>query len=227
MHPRSIVRLANVVYNDADLKIVNMDKTKTKVTSTHKAIDELLSQIIDEWYHRISPHYVTHRQTLASDSKGQDREEELKFFHDRTGHRIKFNKDELDFTYGLRCQRENEYSIIEISVNNKVKDFDYKDFQRRLVSHYKKMGNRKVPSPFQLKSYSYQEIFQLEPNLEETFSVESRDQKADIMRLSFRVGDRFTEKLASHPVAGKKLIEEYCVSPFRKVYATVYRRVSR
>ena len=222
-----IVRLPNVVYNDADLKIANMGKTKNKVPSDHKAIDELLSQIIDEWYHRVSPHYVTHRQTFASDSKDQDREEELKFFHDRTGHRIKFNKGDLDFTYGLRCQREYEYSIIEISVNNKVEDFDYKDFQRRLVSHYKKMGNRQVPSPFQLKRFSYQEIFQLEPNLEEAFSVERRQEKADIMRLSFRVSDRFTEKLASHPVAGKQLIEEYCVSPFRRVYATVYRRVSR
>ncbi len=222
-----IVRLPNVVYNDGGLKKSNMGKTKNQVTSNHKAIDELLSQIIDEWYHRVSPHYVTHSQTLASDSKDQDREEELKSFHDRTGHRIKFNKGDLDFTYGLRCQGEYEYSIIEISVNNKVEDFDYKDFQRRLLSHYKKMGIRQVPSPFQLKRFSYQEIFQLEPNLEEAFTVERREERADIMRLSFRVGNRFTEKLASHPVAGKKLIEEYCVSPFRRVYATVYRRVSR
>ncbi len=204
-----------------------MGKTKSKLTSTHKAIDKLLSQIIDEWYQRVAPHYVTHRQTRAIDSKDRDREEELKYFHDKTGHRIKFNKGDLDFTYGLRCQQEYEYFIIEISVNNKVEDFDYKDFQRRLVSHYKKMGNRQVPSPFQLRRYSYQEIFQLEPNLEEVFSVERHKEKADIMRLCFRVSDRFTEKLASHPVAGKELIEEYCVSPFRRVYATVYRRGSR
>ena len=204
-----------------------MGKTKSKVTGIHQAIDELLSQIIDEWYDRVSPHYVTHEQTRVVDSEGQSGEEELKYFHDKTGHRIKFNKGALDFTYGLRCQREGEHSIIEISVNNKVEDFDYPDFQRRLVSHYKKVGNRKVPTPYQLRTYSYQEIFQLEPNLEEAFSVERREEKADIMRLCFRVRDLFTKELASHPVSGKKLIEEFCVSPFRSVYATVYRRKAR
>jgi hypothetical protein len=199
-----------------------MTKTKSKATQIQKAIDELLSQIIDEWYERISPHYVTH-----SDSGGQEREEELKFFHDKNGHRIKFNKDELDFTYGLKTQWEEEQCVIEISVNNKVENFDYPDFQRRLVSHYKTTGHRKVPTPYQLRTRSYQEIFQLEPNLEEAFSVEKREEKADIMSLSFRLKDRFSEELAAHPVSGKQLIEDYCVSPFRTVYAAVYRRKSR
>ncbi len=200
-----------------------MTKTKSEATQIHKAIDELLSQIIDEWYERVSPHYVTH----SVDFHGQEREEELKFFHDKSGHRIKFNKDALDFTYGLKSQWEKEHCVIEISVNNKVENFDYLDFQRRLVSHYKTTGNRKVPTPYQLRTHSYQEIFQPEPNLEEAFSVEKREEKADIMRLSFRLKARFTEELAAHPVSGKKLIEEYCVSPFRSVYATVYRRKSR
>ncbi len=197
-----------------------MTKTKSDATQIRKAIDELLSQLIDEWYERVSPHYVTH----SVGSGSQKREEEIKCFHDKNGHRIKFNKDDLDFTYGLKSQWEEAHCVIEISVNNKVKNFDYLDFQRRLVSHYKTTGDRKVPTPYQLRTHSYQEIFQLEPNLEDAFSVEHREDKADIMRLSFRLKERFSEELAAHPVSGKQLIEDYCVSPFRSVYAAVYRR---
>ncbi len=200
-----------------------MTTIKSKATQIQKAIDELLCQIIDEWYERVSSHYVTH----PVGSGGQDREEELKCFHDKNGHRIKFNKDDLDFTYGLKSQWAEEHCAIEISVNNKVENFDYLDFQRRLVSHYQTTGSRKVPTPYQLRTHSYQEIFQLEPNLEEAFSVENRENKADIMSLSFRLKERFSEELASRPISGKQLIEDYCVSPFRSAYAAVYRRKSR
>ena len=200
-----------------------MTTTKSKATQIQKAIDELLSQIIDEWFERVSPHYVTH----SVGSGRQEREEELKCFHDKNGHRIKFDKDGLDFTYGLKSQWAEEHCVIEISVNNKVENFDYLDFQRRLVSHYKTTGNRKVPTPYQLRTHSYQEIFQLEPNLEEAFSVENRENRADIMSLSFRLKERFSEELAARPVSGKQLIEDYCVSPFRSAYAAVYRRKSR
>jgi hypothetical protein len=200
-----------------------MTITKSKATQIQKAIDELLSQIIDEWYERVSPHYVTH----SVGSGRQAREEELKCFHDKNGHRIKFDKDGLDFTYGLKSQWAEEHCVIEISVNNKVENFDYLDFQRRLVAHYQTTGSRKVTTPYQLRAHSYQEIFQLEPNLEEAFSVENREKKADIMSLSFRLRERFSEELAARPVSGKQLIEDYCVSPFRSAYAAVYRRKSR
>ena len=200
-----------------------MTITKSKATQIQQAIDELLSQIIDEWYERVCPHYVTH----PVDYGGQEREEELKCFHDKNGHRIKFNKDALDFTYGLKSQWAEEHCVIEISVTNKVENFDYLDFQRRLISHYQALGNRKVPTPYQLRTHSYQDIFQLEPNLEDAFSVANRETKADIMSLSFRLKERFSEELAARPVSGKQLIEDYCVSPFRSVYAAVYRRQSR
>jgi len=200
-----------------------MTTTKSKATQIQKAIDDLLSQIIDEWYERVCPHYVTHPVTFG----GQEREEELKCFHDKNGHRIKFNKDALDFTYGLKSQWVEEHCVIEISVTNKVEKFDYLDFQQRLVSHYQALGNQKVPTPYQLRTHSYQDIFQLEPNLEDAFSVENRETKADIMSLSFRLKERFSEELAARPVSGKQLIEDYCVSPFRSVYAAVYRRQSR
>jgi len=179
-----------------------MTTTKSRATQIQKAIDELLSQIIDEWYERVCPHYVTH----SVDSGGQEREEELKCFHDKNGHRIKFNKDALDFTYGLKSQWAKEHCVIQISVTNKVENFDYLDFQRRLVSHYQALGNRKVPTPYQLRTHSYQDIFQLEPNLEDAFSVENREEKADIMSLSFRLKERFSEELAARPVSGKQLI---------------------
>lgn len=197
-----------------------MASEEAKVSST---IEEILGQIIDEWYNTVAPHYIT--QVKPGD--GSSQQEELKRFHDEKGHRIKFNKEELDFTYGLRSQWEIGHYVIEISVNNKVQNFDYEDFQRRLFSHYDKMQGKKVPTPFELRDNTYQQIFLLDPNREEAFDVERYDEKADIMRLSFRVSDRFIQSLASHPVASKKLIEDYCVSPFRSVYAAVYRRQLR
>ena len=68
-----------------------MAKAKGTVQKDHVAIGSILGQIIDEWYQRVEPHYLT-----TGDA-------ELKFFHDTMGHRIKFNKDGLDFTYGLKC----------------------------------------------------------------------------------------------------------------------------
>ena len=197
-----------------------MESEKAQVSS---AIEETLSQIIDEWYKRVALHYTTQ----VKPSEGSSQQEELKRFHDEKGHRIKFNKEELDFTYGLRSQWEIGHYVIEVSVNNKVQNFDYNDFQRRLLSHYDKMQGEKVPTPYELRDNTYQQIFRLDPKREEAFDVEKYEEKADIMRLSFRVSDRFIRILASHPVASKKLIEDYCVSPFRSVYATVYRRQSR
>ena len=198
-----------------------MGRTAAEDVQVNEAIEVVLSEIIDDWYERVAPHYITGEQNAASP------EAELKRFHDEKGHRIKFNKDELDFTYGLRSYWETDRYIIEISVNNKVANFDYEDFGKRLSFHYQQMGSQAVPTPYELRDSVYCEIFQLEPNPDEAFRVERRSSKADIMRLAFQVSDRFIRCLASHPVSGKQLIEDYCVSPFRRLYATVYRRQSR
>lgn len=203
----------------------HMGRKKSEEALAHEAIEQVLAQIIDEWYERVAPHYVTQGR-LSTNRSTEKRQEELKRFHDEKGHRIKFNKDELDFTYGLRSYWEDKQYIIEISVNNKVENFDYDDFQRRLLSHYRRAGQQGVPTPYELRSYSYQEIFRLQPNPEEAFSVERREEKADIMRFSFRVSDQFTKNLASHPLSSRQLLENYCVSPFRSIYARVYRRSS-
>lgn len=192
-----------------------------KQDSPQKTIDGILSAIIDEWYWKVAGYYVTQEQLQ---DPNDTRQEQLKRFHDDKGHRIKFNKDDLDFTYGLKSAWENNHLIIEVSANNKVDNFDYKGFQARLLAHYDKTGNQKVPKPYELKSHSYAEILQFEPNLREAFKVEKHEDKADIIRLSFHVNRLLLDKLVAHPLASKNLIENYCVTPFRSVYAAVYRR---
>ncbi len=186
-----------------------------------EAIESVLGLIIDEWYGRVSSYYVT-AERLAEESS-PDQEEELKKFHDENGHRIKFSKDELDFTYGLRSFWLDDDLLIEISANNKVEDFDIDEFQERLKNHYLQAGKHLLPTPYELKSRSYDEVFELDSNFEEAFSVEVRKGKADIMRLSFRLNPQLLPKLASKPVASKTLVENFCVTPFRNIYASVYR----
>ncbi len=193
-----------------------------KQDSPQKTIDGILSAIIDEWYEKVAGYYVTQEQ--LQEDPNDTREEQLKRFHDDKGHRIKFNKDDLDFTYGLKSAWENNHIIIEVSVNNKVDNFDYDGFQVRLLAHYDKTRDQKVSKPYELKTHSYAEILEFEPNLREAFKVEKREDKADIMRLSFHVNRSLLDRLVAHPQASKHLIENYCVTPFRSVYAAVYRR---
>jgi len=204
------------------MKDAKIKSTKQADECAHvsEIIETVLSEIINDWYERVEPHYATKNQ------KNTKQEAELKRFHDEKGHRIKFNKDKLDFTYGLKSHWKNEHYIIEISVNNKVANFDYQDFGRRLAFHYQQMGNQLVPTPYELRKNAYCTIFRFQPNLDKAFRVEKHPSKTDIMRLSFKVDDRFIRCLASHPVSGKQLIEDYCVSPFRSLYATVYRKSS-
>lgn len=189
-----------------------------------EAIEQVLYSIIDEWYENVSRFYVTREQ--LEENPGSGRSKELKRFHDETGHRIKFNKDDLNFTYGLRAYWEKDSLHIEVSVNNKVENFDYEEFMERLAAHYRRAGRTKVPTPYELKQRSYQEIFELETNFREAFKIERRKGKADIMRLSFRLNNDCLDKLVEHPVSSKELVETYCVSPFRSIYATVYRKSS-
>ena len=190
-----------------------------------QAIERILSNLIDEWYENVSNYYITQEQLALK--PGLKNEAELKRYHDEKGHRIKFNKDQLDFTYGMRSHWHGDRFTLEVSVNNKVHGFDYEEFQERLLDHYKRTGKDAVPTPYKLRTYCYQDIFRCEPNLKEFFSVERRSEKADIMRLTFRINDQFLAKLVSHPIASKRLIENYCVSPFRTIYAKVYRRTPR
>lgn len=180
--------------------------------------------IIDEWYEKVSGFYVTAEQ--LSQESGPPREEELKRFHDDKGHRIKFNKNDLDFTYGLRSYWQDKALLIEVSVNNKVEDFDFEDFRRRLTRHYSRMATQAVPPSVNIRSCAYDDVFLLGPSFDDTFKVEVRDGKADIMRLAFRLNPKRLDEALSSVEVGKELIESFCVTPFRNTYAAVYRRTS-
>lgn len=193
-------------------------------TVIQKAADKILREIIDSWYENIAQFYITSENLAEQPVQGGT--EELKRFHDENGHRLKFDKGDLDFTYGLRsCCKDGDF-ILEISVNNKVAAFDYANFQQRLMSHYATLGDQTVPTPSDLKHLRYNQIFFLNPSPQKAFTVEERGENADIMRLSFKVDSRYLEKCFFRPQSGKQIIEKYCVSPFRTVYAAVYRQRS-
>ena len=191
-------------------------------SQSQQTVDTVLGEIIDDWFEKVSTYYVTAGKLATSDNPEQ--EEELKRFHDGNGHRIKFSKDELDFTYGLRSFQADGELVIEVSVNNKVRNFDIAEFRKRLAAHYRKIGKELVPTPFELRNRSYSEIFLLESDFSEALKLEIREGKADIMRLAFRLEPESIKKLMEHPVSTKQLVENYCVTPFRSIYASVYRR---
>ena len=194
---------------------------KKETSAVKESVEEILSSIINDWYERVSGYYVT--QDDAEGNPELEKTVQLKRFHDSKGHRIKFNKDDLDFTYGLRSDWQDDSVLIEISVNNKVDNFDYEDFREQLFLHYKKVGDKKVESPSTIRDLCFDEVFQLESGISEVFTVEKRENKADIMRLSFRMEASLLGNLLGEVRATKQLIESYCVSPFRSIYARVYR----
>ena len=190
-------------------------------TKSTESIDQVLSKIIDDWYERVSRYYVT--KDDQEKSALPESTIELKRFHDAKGHRIKFDKGDLDFTYGLKAIWEQQTLHLEVSVNNKVKNFDYGNFRELLFAHYLEAGSQPVTKPADLKRPEYREVFRLQDGLDEAFQVERRETKADIMRLSFQIAEQYMESLARRPGASGELIERYCVAPFRSAYAQVYR----
>lgn len=227
MRTRTGNKLAEPIYtiSEVGLQFANRMLTTPDADTTQQAADKILGIIIDSWYENVASFYITSEQ--VANLPDQQGTEELKRFHDEKGHRIKFNKGDLDFTYGLRSSWLDDVFILEVSVNNKVESFDYDDFLHRLAAHYRHLGAETVPAPFELKEKNlrYNQIFLLKPSVQDAFAVERRGEGADIMRLSFRVGTPYLEH-CFRPKVGKQLIENYCVSPLRSVFAAVYRRRS-
>ena len=188
---------------------------------TLKLIDETLEAIIDQWYLSVSDYYIT------SEKKTENPEiqspEELKRFHDETGHRIKFNKGDLDFTYGLSLLTDSEAAVLEVSVNNKVPNFNYSELVRRLAAHYDVTRDKPVDGFKKLKKVRNSDVFDLPLDLQKSIKVETREGKADIVRLAFGVEDEYLEELVSDPPNFMELIHYYCVAPLRRIYAEVYR----
>jgi hypothetical protein len=188
---------------------------------TAELIDTSLEAIIDQWYLSVSDYYVT------AEKKKENPEiqipDELKRFHDETGHRIKFYKGDLDFTYGLCLMNPNEDCVLEVSVNNKVPNFNYGELVLRLAAYYQSNKDKLIEGFKKVKKVSNGDVFHLKEDLQESIKVEKREGKADIVRLSFEVDGEHLDELISDPPNFMELIHKYCVAPLRRVYADVYR----
>ncbi len=195
---------------------------KRKITpKTSALIDEALEAIIDQWYLSVSDYYVT----IEKKTENPDLQipEELKRFHDSTGHRIKFNKGDLDFTYGLSLNANSDGCDLEVSVNNKVPNFNYGELVRRLAAYYEANRDKPIEGFKKLKKVRNSDIFTLQEDLQNSISVEQREGKADIVRLSFGIQDQYLDELVSDPPNFMEVIHQYCVAPLRRIYAEVYR----
>ena len=181
-------------------------------------IDKALEAIIDQWYQSVSEYYITtEKKTENPDIFGP---EELKRFHDETGHRIKFNKKELDFTYGLSLIDDaDEGCALDVSVNNKVPNFNYAELRRRLAVHYQTNREKPVEGFTKLKKIRNCDVFKEDLGI----NVVEREGKADIVHLTFAVSEKYMEDMVAEPVNFRELIQQYCVAPLRRIYAEVYR----
>ena len=190
-----------------------------------KAIDAALEAIMDQWYLSVSDYYLTPEK--KAENPDIERPEELKRFHDESGHRIKFNKGDLDFTYGLAVAEGPDSCILEVSVNNKVPNFNYSELVRRLSVHYELNRNKPIEGFRKHKKVLNRDVFSLNEELRNSITVEQREGKADIVRLSFVVEDEYLEELISDAPNFMELIHQYCVAPLRRIYAEVFRAKQR
>lgn len=188
---------------------------------TATLIDKSLESIIDQWYLSVSDYYITSEK--KAENPGIDAPEELKRFHDENGHRIKFNKRDLDFTYGLCFMSGGESGVLEASVNNKVPNFDYGELVRRLASYYQANKDKPVEGFKKLRKVRNGDVFHLPEDLNGSITLETREGKADIVRLSFGIEEEYLDELVAEAPNFMELIHQYCVAPLRRVYADVYR----
>jgi hypothetical protein len=203
------------------MRINRLPSKRKTPQKTAELIDKALETIIDQWYLSVSDYYITSEK--KAENSDLDGPEELKRFHDETGHRIKFNKGDLDFTYGLCLMSEVEDCVLEVSVNNKVPNFDYEELVRRLSLYYQSNKEKPVAGFTKLKKFHNCDVFHLPENLQSCIRLETREGKADIVRLSFGVEEEFLEDLIADPPGFMELIQQYCVAPLRRIYAEVYR----
>jgi hypothetical protein len=189
---------------------------------TAELIDGSLEAIIDQWYLSVSDYYIT----LEKKAENPDIQvpEELKRFHDETGHRIKFNKGDLDFTYGLNLMTESDAWILEVSVNNKVPNFNYGELAQKLAAYYQSAKEKSIDGFKKLKMVRNCDVFDLQEDIQDCIKVEEREGKADIVRLSFGVQENYLEELIADPPNFMELIHQYCVAPLRRIYAEVFRK---
>jgi hypothetical protein len=187
---------------------------------TAALIDKALEAIIDQWYLSVSDYYITSEKKAENPSIQIP--EELKRFHDENGHRIKFNKGDLDFTYGLGLM-QGDNCALEASVNNKVPNFNYGELVRRLATYYQANKDKQIEGFKKLKKVRNCDVFHLPEDLQGSITLETREGKADIVRLAFGIEEEYLEELVAEPPNFMELIHQYCVAPLRRIYAEVFR----
>ena len=198
----------------------------TKIFQKHKKlIDNALASIIDQWYLSVSDYYITSERRVEDPSITIP--EELKRFHDESGHRIKFNKGGLDFTYGLSVELDGGECLLEVSVNNKVSEFDYDELVHRLALHYDGVREDRAGEGTKLDGVRNCDIFDLNSTQDNSITVEERQGKADIVRVAFRVRGEHVDGIVADAPALVDAIQQYCVAPLRRIYAEIYRTRSR
>jgi hypothetical protein len=203
------------------LRIRQLPVKRKTPPKTKELIDNALEAIIDQWYLSVSDYYFTTEKKAESPEITYP--EELKRFHDETGHRIKFNKGDLDFTYGLFVMSNGEDCVLEVSVNNKVPNLNYAELVNRLAAYYQLNKEKPIEGFKKLKKVNNCDVFHLPEDLHHSIKVETREGKADIVRLSFGVQNEYLEELISDPHNFMELIHKYCVAPLRRIYAEVFR----
>jgi hypothetical protein len=182
-------------------------------------LNGVIERIVVDWYERLKEHYVT-----DEDSRELGVEPEVKYFGEFGSHRIKFSrKNELDVTYGLAAEGRNGSLVIVTSVNNKSKGFDYEAFVERLKSHYWRSRFEKPWTKPEIDHFAYGDLLHFEPRMGHSVSLDIRKDKADIVRLAFRVEPAHEELLLENSDLLRDLIENYCFSPLKRIYAETYR----
>ena len=109
-------------------------------------------------------------------------------------------------------------------MNNKVPNFDYGELVRRLAAYYQTARDNPIEGFKKLAKVRNSDVFILNENFQDSVTVESREGKADIVRISLTVQDKYLEDLIADPPNFMELIHRYCVAPLRQIYADVYRR---
>jgi len=181
-------------------------------------LDEILQDIVSTWYDRVKANYVTEEE-----SRQLGVEPEVKIFHEAVMHRIKFARTrELDVTYGLSAAERDGQLCVESSVNNKSERFDFDSFVEKLKSFYWRTRNEKPWTQPEFDRFTYEDLMPFEPLVGESVALETRKEKADIIRLTFPVNQRWQTLLMSHPEVLRDLVENYCLNPLKRIYAESY-----
>ncbi len=182
-------------------------------------LDDILKETIRSWFERVKSNYVT-----VEESRQLGVEPEIKYFEESGVYRIKFSRaGELDVTYGLGALDDGPVMLVESSVNNKSDGFDYDAFVERLREYYWRSRNDKpwTESPFD--RFTHGDLMPFEPIMGESVLLDTRKDRADVIRVRFPVNPRYEELLAKNRETFRDLVANYCLHPLKRLYAESYR----